>query len=134
MAKKIAPKLINDGEVIYAVLSPGNGFMKELYGDIYFDDNLPRASGCFTTKQEAVTAHDRAQMKTRFRMEEAIEIQNKAATAEIAEANEYFVNLAREKFQQAQTAIIVQLSVQAAVVMKPTISQMKRYFIRTSEG
>lgn len=117
MAKKVAPKLIDTKQVIYAVLSEGNGFLKELYGDAYFVDNLPRASGAFVTKEAAIEASQRALRLTRAAVEEAEEKLTKAGNvpATVHGAHMYFVNRARERFQQAQGAIIVEISLRAVV-------------------
>lgn len=116
MAKKIASKLITTDHVIYAVLCEGKGFMKELYGQVHFDDNLPRASGCFVTKQEAIAAHQRALELTRKEVEVQEDGFNKADnTASQRDGWEYFVDQARERFKQAQDAIVVEIAIRGVV-------------------
>lgn len=109
MPKKIAPKLIQTDQVIYAVLSEGNGFLKELYGDVHFYDNLPRASGCFVTKAEAVDAKFRAIEKSRFKVKEA------TITDRLPPYSDYFEKRAKETFKQAQEAIVVEISIRNVV-------------------
>jgi len=117
MAKKIAPKLIETSQVIYAVLSPGEGFLKELYGEVYFVDMLPRASGCFVTKDEAVAASVRAIGKARLEVEAGEEKLAKAGRVipTVHDAHMYFINRARNKFKQAQDAIVVEISLRGVV-------------------
>lgn len=117
MPKKISPKLIHTGEVIYAVLSVGNGYLKELYGEVYFVDALPRASGCFVTKPEAVAAFDRAIGKARLEVEAAEEKLAAAGSVlpTVHSAHMYFIDRARTKFKQAQEAIVVQISLRPVV-------------------
>lgn len=105
MPKKVAPKLIQTDAVIYAVLSEGNGFLKELYGDVHFDDKLPRASGSFLSKPEAVEAHGRAIVKAREQIED---VKKRGWSG-------YAVTRAEDVFRQAQDAIVVEIAIRAVI-------------------
>jgi hypothetical protein len=115
MPKKVAPKLINTDHVVYAVLSEGNGFLKVLYGTPHFYDNLPRASGCFTSKGEAITMHGKALALARSEVEEAEEKLQKATSKSQAEGCEWYVKRGRERFKQAQDAIVVEIAIRGVV-------------------
>jgi hypothetical protein len=102
MARKISPKLIDIEQRIYAVLSPGSGFLKEIYGDVEFNDKLPRASGSFMTKDEAVTARTRAIVKA---SQEVVH-----ACARRDSPDHYFEKQARATLQQARATILVEIT------------------------
>jgi hypothetical protein len=53
MARKVKASLVEVDSVVYAVLCPGKGFLKMLSGSFVFHDQLPRASGCYTTYEAA---------------------------------------------------------------------------------
>lgn len=108
MPKKIAPKLISLDQSIYAVLSPGNGYLKELYGDVSFYDKLPRASGSFLTRDEALDAQTRAIARARIMVEEGKKRFG-------GEPNNYFENKARDIFKQAQDAIVVEITIRGVI-------------------
>lgn len=104
MPKKVAAAFTNVGNTIYAVLSPGNGFLKEVYGDVEFTDALPRASGSFNTREEAIDAWKRSIERARSMTEEAR-----------TGRSEYFLEKAKRILSQAHNAIIVKMTVESVL-------------------
>lgn len=102
MPRKITPSLINMDSVIYAVLSPGEGYLKKLYGDYYFYDKLPRASGCFLTKEEAQKELATATEKLKTDMDKI--------NASVG-ASDWAKNRARDRHAQVCAAVIVRIRI-----------------------
>lgn len=99
MTKKIKPKLIELGSTIYAVLSPGNGYLKKLYGEVHFYDALPRASGCFLSYEEADAARAKALEFSYARWQHSIE------------GSPWYSVRCKETYDAAAKAVVVAISV-----------------------
>ena len=108
MPKKQAASLIDVNTSIFAVLSPGNGYLKEVYGDVEFIDALPRASGSFKTKEEAHAAWERAIVRARGMVEDAKKRFG-------GTPDNYFEQKAKKVLNQAQNAILVEITIHGVI-------------------
>jgi hypothetical protein len=100
MAKKIKPSLVDAGSIIYAVLSPGNGFLKKDCGMYHFYDALPRASGCYVTYEEADALRALAVEKTFAAWQEAKERKG-------IYSGDFWINRCKKNYDHARDATVV---------------------------
>jgi hypothetical protein len=107
MPKKIKPSLVDVDSVIYAVLSPGNGFLKKDGGQYYFYDALPRASGCYTTYEEADALRALAVEKTYAAWREAVEA--KGLYSGEFRISEFWIKRTKKNYDDAMSASVVRL-------------------------
>ena len=101
MPKKIKPTLVDAGSVIYAVLSPGNGFLKKDGGQYYFYDALPRASGCYVTYEEADALRALALEKTYAALQEVNERKG------LYYSGDYWISRCKKNYDDARGATVV---------------------------
>jgi hypothetical protein len=100
MAKKIKPTLVHTDSVIYAVLCPGIGFLKKDGGRYYFYDQLPRASGCYVTYEEADALRAKVLEKTYAAWQEAEKDEY---------PNDYWINRCKSEYDHAMSAAVVRI-------------------------
>lgn len=109
MPRKPAPSLINLDSVIYAVLSPGNGYLKKQYGEYYFYDRLPRASGCFVTREAAEAELESARNTVNTKMNEIIRSVDNEELRDFYSA--YYRKRLEERKAQADSARVVKIRI-----------------------
>lgn len=104
MPKKVAATLIDLNAKQFAILLPGVGYFKNQWGHLLFEDKLPRASGCFPSKEAAIEARDLLIGQAQHNVNVAIrnDDQYKDPT--------YWIKQAQERLKYAQTAAIVEIS------------------------
>ena len=109
MVRKVSPSLINLDSIIYAILCPGSGYMKKQYGEFYFYDKLPRASGCFMTREAAELELESARNMINTKMNEIIQ------SVENEELRGYYSAFYRKRMEerkaQADAARVVRVSI-----------------------
>lgn len=119
MAKlKFAASLIDLNAKQYAILAPGVGYFKnrnvpgvprwveEGILEGRFEDNLPRASGCFETAEEANALRTQIIEWNKAKLEEAIHKQT----------TQYWIKLATRNLNNANNSVIVELTVRQVPV------------------
>jgi len=100
MARKVKASLAEADSVVYAVLCPGKGFLKMLYGGFVFHDPLPRASGCYVTYEAADARRAEALEKTYAEWQYCLR----------TNASEFNTKWRREKYDDAIKARVVKIT------------------------
>ena len=111
MGKKVRASLIDLDAKQYAILAPGEGYYKNLWGSTEFYDNLPRASGCFHSRDAALEkrreviklADNELQVKMR-------ELNEHGLSAQQIQGRKWYVERAKETLNRANTSVVVEIS------------------------
>jgi hypothetical protein len=109
MAKKISANLNTVGSSCYAILVPGVGYLKHVWGDIQFEPKLPKLSGCFNTYREALDGIAAAEQTAQGYVQKAM-----AALPHCERS--YFDKFFKETNDNLKNAIVVEINVSLAEV------------------
>ena len=110
MAKKVAAKLLSENDKIYSILCVGVGYLCNSWGDIVCKDNLPRASGTYTTKEIAEQERTKAIAVAKKKYDEELYNHEHSSHRKYVD-DDYFLKQAKSKLDAANDSVIVEIKI-----------------------